>query len=84
MDLVMVVAGTLAFPGVLLLFLLWMARFEESLPAAVRRAERRPDPPPVLAIPTQRIATAPAPRSDRQPDRQPDRRPATGEQSLSA
>ena len=43
-------ATVMAFPLVCLGFLLWMAHLEDSLPAAVRRSERRPDPPPILAI----------------------------------
>ncbi|QNN54054.1 hypothetical protein [Nocardioides mesophilus] len=58
MDLLSVLALVTVFPWAGLAFLLWMARLEDGLPAAVRRAERSPEPPPVLAIPVQR-ATSP-------------------------
>lgn len=54
MDLVTVLVVVLAFPWLCLGFVIWMGRLEESLPDAVRKAERRPDPPPVLHIPVQR------------------------------
>ncbi|HEY7717946.1 MAG TPA: hypothetical protein VH915_04250 [Pedococcus sp.] len=43
-------ALVVTFPVLCLVFLLWMAWLEDSLPDAVRKAERRPDPPPVLAV----------------------------------
>lgn len=54
MDLIIVLLVTATFPVAGLGFLLWMARFEDGLPDAVRRTARRPDPPPILAIPIQR------------------------------
>lgn len=42
------------FPWVCLGFVLWMGRLEDSLPAAVRKAGKQPDPPPVLTIPVPR------------------------------
>jgi hypothetical protein len=55
-DLIVALAAAAGFPVACLGFLLWMARFEDGLPKAVRRAARRPDPPPILAIPVQRSA----------------------------
>ena len=51
MDLLLMLLVTTAFPVGCLLFVLWMGRIEDSLPGAVRRAARKPDPEPVLAIP---------------------------------
>lgn len=51
MDLVLVLLAAALFPVACLGFVLWMARIEDSIPDAVRRATRTPDPPPVLAIP---------------------------------
>lgn len=56
MDLVTMLASVLVWPWLCLGFVIWMGRIEESLPNAVRKAERRPDPPPVLAMPVQRAA----------------------------
>lgn len=53
MDLVTALASAAVFPWLCLGFVLWMGRIEDGLPDAVRRAERAPDPPPVLAIPVQ-------------------------------
>ena len=51
MQLVTMLATVVVFPVLCLGFLLWMAAIEDSLPEAVRKAERQPDPPPILAIP---------------------------------
>ena len=51
MQLVTMLATVVIFPVLCLGFLLWMAAIEDSLPEAVRKAERQPDPPPILAIP---------------------------------
>jgi hypothetical protein len=59
-DLIAVLLAA-AFPLLCLAFLLWMARFEERLPDAVRRTVRQPDPPPILAIPIQRTVEPPLP-----------------------
>ena len=53
-------AMVVTFPVLGLGFVLWMARIEDSLPAAVRKAERQPDPPPILAIPVTRGSAEPA------------------------
>ena len=58
MDLILVLLVSATFPVAGLGFLLWMARFEDRLPDAVRRSARRPDPPPILTIPVQRSAEA--------------------------
>jgi hypothetical protein len=57
-ELILVLLVSATFPVAGLGFLLWMARFEDRLPDAVRRRVRRPDPPPVLAIPVQRAQPA--------------------------
>jgi hypothetical protein len=54
MDLVLTLLFATTFPVGCLLFVLWMARIEDALPGAVRRAAREPDPEPVLAIPVRR------------------------------
>ena len=51
MDLLVVLLASALFPVGCLAFLLWMSRIEDSIPDAVRKATRMPDPPPVLAIP---------------------------------
>ncbi len=56
MDLLLMLLVTTMFPVGCLLFVLWMGRIEDSLPGAVRRATRKPDPEPVLAIPVRRPA----------------------------
>jgi cytoskeleton protein RodZ len=60
MDLVLVLVAAAVFPVVCLAFVLWMGRIEDSLPAAVARSLRRPDPPPVLRVPVRRPTPAPA------------------------
>jgi hypothetical protein len=47
----LVMAGALLFPLLGLGLLLWLTHLEETLPRAVDRTRRRPDPPPILAIP---------------------------------
>jgi hypothetical protein len=64
MAVVMMLLGALAFGPACLAFLLWLGHLEETLPQDVRRAQRRPEPPPILAIPvrrTQPTATGPIP-----------------------
>ena len=50
MQLVTMLAVVVAYPVLCLGFVLWMSRYEDSLPAAVRKAVRTPDPPPILAV----------------------------------
>ncbi|MGI8900424.1 MAG: hypothetical protein ACR2HA_05780 [Nocardioides sp.] len=68
MDLLLTVLVTATFPWLCLGFVLWMSRFEDALPAAVRRAQLQPDPPPITAIPIRPVALAtvrvPAQRSE--------------------
>ncbi len=67
MDLLLVLLAAALFPVACLGFVLWMGRIEDTLPGAVRRATRKPDPLPVLAIPVRRPAPAvviPAQRTD--------------------
>jgi hypothetical protein len=54
MDLFIVLLAAATFPVACLGFVLWMARIEDSIPDAVRRATRSPDPAPVLAVPVRR------------------------------
>jgi hypothetical protein len=56
MQLVTMLAVVVTYPVLCLGFVLWMARFEDSLPDAVRKAVRTPDPPPILAMPVRRPA----------------------------
>ena len=51
LHLLTMLAGVAVFPWLCLGFLLWMAWLEDSLPAAVRRSGRTPDPAPILAMP---------------------------------
>ena len=61
MQLVTMLAMVVTFPLLCLGFLLWMARLEDSLPAAVRKAERQPDPAPILAVTVVPREVEPAP-----------------------
>jgi hypothetical protein len=42
------------FPLALFGFLMWLTYLEDTLPRAVSRAGRQPDPAPILRIPVQR------------------------------
>ena len=53
-----VVAATLS-PLLGLGLLLWLAHLEDTLPRDVLRASRKPEPPPILAIPVRAPATTP-------------------------
>lgn len=70
-ELLTMLAGVLVFPWLCLAFLLWMSWLEDSLPAAVRRTGRTPDPEPILAIP---VEPAPAEPVSAQPVTLPDQR----------
>ncbi|HEX4977599.1 MAG TPA: hypothetical protein VFV40_07005 [Nocardioides sp.] len=61
MDLMLVLLAVTGFPVGCLAFVLWMGTLEDTIPADVRRAVRRPDPPPILAVPVRRTAAAGAP-----------------------
>jgi hypothetical protein len=67
MTVVLVLAGAVLFPLTCLLFLLWMSHLEDTLTRDVHRARRRPEPPPILAIPVRRspgpAGTIPAQRT---------------------
>ena len=54
MPVVLILAGALMFAPALLGFLLWLSHLEETLQRDVRRAQRQPEPPPILAIPVRR------------------------------
>ena len=47
----LVMVAALLLPLVAFGLLLWLTHLEETLPGAVERARRKPDPPPILAIP---------------------------------
>jgi hypothetical protein len=51
MSVLLVLAGALVMPVGAFAFLMWLAYLEDTLPADVRRAQRKPAPPPILAIP---------------------------------
>ena len=59
-ELLTMLAGVLVLPWLCLAFLLWMSWLEDSLPAAVRRTGRTPDPEPILAIPVEPAPAEPA------------------------
>jgi hypothetical protein len=54
----LVLVGALLFPLAALALLLWLTRLEENLPKAVRAAQRRPAPPPILEVPVRGFAPA--------------------------
>src|SRR3954452_18312160 len=56
--------GALLFPPMCLVFLLWMSHLEDTLVRDVHRAQRRPEPAPIVAIPVREAApTIPAQRT---------------------
>ena len=75
-ELLTMLAGVLVFPWLCLAFLLWMSWLEDSLPAAVRRTGRTPDPEPILAIPVEPAPAEPVPAEpvSAQPVTLPDQR----------
>jgi hypothetical protein len=60
MSVVVTLLGALLFAPACLLFLLWLSHLEETLQRDVHRARRRPEPPPIVAIPVRRPDHAPA------------------------
>jgi hypothetical protein len=62
MPVVVMLAGALVFAPALLAFLLWLSHLEDTLERDVRRAQRQPEPPPILAIPV-RSPVPPTPRA---------------------
>ncbi|NUR10182.1 MAG: hypothetical protein HOQ45_24670 [Nocardioidaceae bacterium] len=50
----LMLAGALVFPVLVLVFLLWLAELEDTLHRDVERSRRRPAPPPILAMPVRR------------------------------
>ena len=50
MPVVVILAGALMFAPALLAFLLWLSHLEDTLQRDVGRAQRQPEPPPILAI----------------------------------
>ena len=75
-ELLTMLAGVLVFPWLCLAFLLWMSWLEDSLPAAVRRTGRTPDPEPILVIPVEHAPAEPVPAEpvSAQPVTLPDQR----------
>jgi hypothetical protein len=43
--------AAMLFPVAALGLVLWLTRLEETLPKAVRAAQRKPSPAPILAVP---------------------------------
>lgn len=77
---VMLVSMLLPLAGLGLL--LWLTHLEETLPRAVRAARRKPEPPPILAIPVraqprQTVVTLPTQRAP-EPEASPVEAAATG------
>ena len=68
MPVVVSLVGVMLFAPALLGFLLWLGHLEDTLQRDVRRALRRPEPPPILAIP---VRTPPQPAPGTQPASQP-------------
>ena len=73
MDIVAMLLGAVLFPVAGLGLILWLDHLEQSLPAAVRSAGRRPDPPPILTVPVRateavRTVTVPAQRTAAEAD----------------
>ncbi len=56
MQALVIVAGVLLSPLLGFGLLFWLAHLEDTLPRDVDRARRKPDPPPILAIPVRRVA----------------------------
>ncbi len=51
MQALLMLTAAMLSPLAGLALLLWLAHLEETLPQDVQRAQRRPAPPPILAIP---------------------------------
>jgi hypothetical protein len=63
MPVVVILVGTMLFAPALLGFLLWLSHLEDTLQRDVGRALRRPEPPPILAIPVRSpVPPTPEPR----------------------
>jgi hypothetical protein len=54
MSVVVTILGALLFAPACLLFLMWLSHLEDTLQRDVHRARRRPEPPPIVAIPVRR------------------------------
>jgi hypothetical protein len=54
MSFVLMLVGVTLFPVAGLALLLWLTYLEETLPRDVSAAQRRPAPPPILAVPVRR------------------------------
>ncbi len=62
MQALLMLTGAMLAPLAGLALLLWLAHLEETLARDVQRAQRRPAPPPILAIPVRPATPAvPAP-----------------------
>ncbi|MGZ4438219.1 MAG: hypothetical protein ACXVWU_09470 [Nocardioides sp.] len=51
MNAVLVLVAAMVFPLACLGLLLWLTWLEDTLPVTVARHDRRPEPPPILAMP---------------------------------
>jgi hypothetical protein len=58
MQVLLIAVAAVLSPLLALALLLWLAHLEDTLPQAVQRADRRPDPAPILAVP---VRPAPTP-----------------------
>jgi hypothetical protein len=79
MPVVVSLLGVMLFAPALLGFLLWLGHLEDTLQRDVGRAMRRPEPPPILAIPVRSplqptLGTQPAPQPQPQPAAIPEQR----------
>jgi hypothetical protein len=68
MTLLTMLVMVLGFPWLCLGFVLWMGRFEDGLPSAVRRAQHTADPAPVLSVPIRTAADAARPAAAAVPE----------------
>lgn len=59
MQVVLIAFAAVFSPLLGLALLLWLAHLEDTLPQAVQRAGRTPDPAPILAIPVRSPPGAP-------------------------
>ena len=61
MQAVLILAAAMLSPLLSLALLLWLAHLEDTLARDVQRAQRKPAPPPILAIPVGRTSAAATP-----------------------
>ena len=61
MQAALIVAAAMLSPLLGIALLLWLAHLEDTLTRDVQRAQRKPAPPPILAIPVGRTSAAATP-----------------------